>query len=222
MMHLLLDDFLGGGSNAATIACKLLGQRQKRSLPQWGPKPNTKKTHLIENVLQFVLCQGTALDVFDRSQLLGHALAILLPHRCHSLLGQLLLDARLVAQIGLGADDQARDAGAVVVHFGEPFLADVFERGGGGDGEADEEDVGLGVGEGAQAVVVFLAGCVEEAESVGLVSDPGVVRNRSRDRWSWARVVCRPPAESGRTAQRRARPRPRGTLLGNAQLSTCL
>jgi len=60
----------------------------------------------------------------------------------------------------------------VVVNFGEPFLADVFEGGRGCDGEADEEDVGLGVGEGAEAVVVFLASGVEEAEGVGFVADP--------------------------------------------------
>jgi hypothetical protein len=60
-----------------------------------------------------------------------------------------------------------------VVDFGEPFLADVLEGGGAGDAEAHEEDVGLRVGEGAETVIVFLAGGVEEAEGVGLVTDPG-------------------------------------------------
>lgn len=70
------------------------------------------------------------------------------------------------------ADDEAWNAGAVVVHLGKPLLADVLERCGGCDAEADEEDVGLGVGEGAKAVVVFLSGCVEQAEGVGFVADP--------------------------------------------------
>ncbi|KFY37366.1 hypothetical protein V494_04780, partial [Pseudogymnoascus sp. VKM F-4513 (FW-928)] len=107
---------------------------------------------------------GRALDVFHGAQLLGHALAVLATHGAHLLLHQLLADAGVVAEIGLGADDEAGDAGAVVVHFGEPLFAHVFEGGGGGDGEADEEDVGLGVGEGAETVVIFLSGGIEEAE----------------------------------------------------------
>jgi hypothetical protein len=48
------------------------------------------------------------------------------------------------------------------MYFGKPFLSDVLEGGRGGDGEADEEDIGLGIREWAQAVVIFLSGCVEE------------------------------------------------------------
>lgn len=60
----------------------------------------------------------------------------------------------------------------MVVHFGEPLLADVLEGGGGCDAKTDEEDVGLRVREGPEPVVVFLAGGVEEAERVGFVADP--------------------------------------------------
>ena len=61
--------------------------------------------------------------------------------------GVLLVVALLLrwAQIELGTDNQAGDAGAVVVDFGEPLLADVLEGSGRDDGEADEEDIGLGV-----------------------------------------------------------------------------
>ena len=103
------------------------------------------KAYLIENILQLVLRQGTALDVLDSTQLLSHALAILFPHGGHLLLGKLLPDAAVVPQIDLGADNEAGNAGAVVVNLGEPLLANVFERGGGCDAKADEEDIGLGV-----------------------------------------------------------------------------
>jgi hypothetical protein len=61
--------------------------------------------------------------------------------------GVLLVIALLLrwAQIELGTDNQARDARAVVVDFGEPLFADVLKGSRRDDGEADEEDVGLGV-----------------------------------------------------------------------------
>ncbi len=136
-------------------------------------KKEKKATHLIKDILQLILRQRRALDILDGPQLLGHALPILLANRLHALLGQLLPHLRVFAQIDLGADDEAGHPGAVVVDFGEPFLAHVLEGGGGGDAEADEEDVGLGVGEGAETVVVFLTGGVEEAERVWFVADPG-------------------------------------------------
>jgi hypothetical protein len=130
-------------------------------------------THLIKNILQLILRQRRALHILNSTQLLRHPLAILPPNRAHLLLRQLIAHAGVVAQIGLGADDEAGDAWAVVVDFWEPLFAHVLEGGGGGDGEADEEYVGLGVGEGAESVVIFLSGGVEEAEGVGLVADPG-------------------------------------------------
>jgi hypothetical protein len=130
---------------------------------------------LIEDILQLVLRQRRALHVLDRTKFLRHALAVLLPNGLHLRLRQLLAHLRVVTEIGLCADDQAGDAGAVVVDFGEPFLADVLEGGGAGDAEAHEEDVGLRIGEGTEAVIVFLAGGVEEAQGVGLVADPGEI-----------------------------------------------
>lgn len=87
-------------------------------------------SYLVKHILQLILRQSTALDVLDRTQVLGHSLTILSPHRCHLLLGQLLLYAGIVSQIDLCADNEAGDAGAVVMDLGEPFFADVFERGG--------------------------------------------------------------------------------------------
>ena len=130
-------------------------------------------TNLIENILQLVLRQGTTFHILHRPQILRHPLPILLPDRLHTLLGQLIFHARIVTQICLSADDQARHARAVVVHFGEPFLTHVLEGGRRGDAEADEEDVSLRVGERAQPVIVFLAGGVEEAECVGFIANPG-------------------------------------------------
>jgi len=60
----------------------------------------------------------------------------------------------------------------MVMYFWKPFLAYVFERGRGGDREANEEDIGLRVRERAQAVIVFLTRCIEEAQSVWFISNP--------------------------------------------------
>ena len=60
----------------------------------------------------------------------------------------------------------------MVVDFGEPFLADVLEGGRRGDRKADEEDVGLRVGQGTQTVVILLTGGIEQAQGVGLITDP--------------------------------------------------
>lgn len=104
-----------------------------------------RHSYLVKHVLEFVLRQSTALDVLHSAQVLCHALTVLLPHRLHLLLGQLLPYTRVISQINLCSDNEARYARAVVVDLGEPFLADVFERCGGGDAEADEEDIGLWV-----------------------------------------------------------------------------
>lgn len=91
----------------------------------------------------------------------------------HLLTGELLTNTGVIAQIRLGADDQAGDTRAVVVDFGEPFFANVLKRGGRGDGEADEEDIRLRVGQRAQPVVVLLSSSIEEAERIRFIADPG-------------------------------------------------
>jgi hypothetical protein len=136
-------------------------------------------SYLIEHVLELVLRQRRALDVLDCAQLSRHPLAVLALDRRHPLLGQLVLDRVVFPQIDLRADNQTRHARAMVVHLGEPLLTDVLERGGRRHGEAHKEDVGLGVREGAQAVVIFLSGGVEQAEGVGLITDPCTVSSRS-------------------------------------------
>ena len=129
-------------------------------------------TYLVKNILQLVLGQGTALDVLNRTEFFGHALSIFPAHGGHLLLGQLVPDTGIVSQIDLGADNEARDARAVVVDLREPLLADVLEGSGGGDTEANEEDIGLRVRERSQSVVIFLTGCIEKSEGVGLIANP--------------------------------------------------
>lgn len=104
-----------------------------------------KPTDLIEHVLELVLSQRGALDVFDSSQILRHAIAVLLSYGLHLLLGQLLSYARVIAQVSLGSYDQAWNSRAVVMDLGEPFLADVFEGSRRCDGETDEEHISLRV-----------------------------------------------------------------------------
>lgn len=137
-----------GGSSWARVVLvqqRLPGEGSRVSGGGSGRLPAAFGTHLIEDILELVLRQSTALNVFDRAQLLRHPLAVLFPHRLHLLLLQLRHHLLVVPQVHLRADYQARDAGAVVVHLGEPFLADVFERGRRRDAEAHQEDVGLWV-----------------------------------------------------------------------------
>ena len=96
----------------------------------WKRRQKWDISYLVKDVLQLVLCQSRALDVLDGTELLGHAVTVFLADGLHLLAGQLLTDIGVIAQIGLGADNKAGDTGAVVVHFGEPFFADVLERGG--------------------------------------------------------------------------------------------
>lgn len=84
-------------------------------------------THLIKDILELELCQGTALDVLNGAQFLGHPLAILLPDRRHLLLRKFLANTRVIAKIDLSANDQARHARAMVVDLREPLLANVLE-----------------------------------------------------------------------------------------------
>lgn len=88
------------------------------------------------------------------------------------MLGQFLTDAGLVAQIGLGADNQAGNAGAMVTNFGEPLLTNVLERRGRGNGETDQEDISLRVRERAETVVVFLTSGIEQSKGVRLIANP--------------------------------------------------
>lgn len=165
------DFFFGAGSRAATIAWAVsIGY----------VKPGRAK-YLIKNILQLVLSQGRALDVFDSTQILGHTVTVLLANGLHFLSGKLLPHTRVIAQIGLGTDDQAGNTGAVVVDFREPLLANVFKGRRGGDGKADQEDIGLGVGERTETVVILLTGGIEEAQGVGFVTDP---RENSISRYS--------------------------------------
>jgi hypothetical protein len=86
--------------------------------------------YLIEDILQLVLCQSGTLDIFHCAEFLGHAITVFFANRLHLLAGELIPNARIVAQISLGANDQAGDTGAMVVDFGEPLFPHVLEGGG--------------------------------------------------------------------------------------------
>lgn len=132
-----LPSFLvAGGSSAATIAYNHV---------KFGKLQSQDSAYLIEHILELVLCQSRALNVLDRAKLPCHSLAIFPLHRRHPLLRQLVLDGIVFPQIDLCADNQARDTGAVVVYFGEPFLAYVLEGCRRCNREADEEDICLRV-----------------------------------------------------------------------------
>jgi hypothetical protein len=153
-----------------SLSKQFLGPNQGRGRPVQERKEGIP--YLIKHILELILRQGRALDVLDGAELLGHALARLSRYGPHLLPGKLLDDMGVVAQVDLRADDEARHARAVVVHFWEPLLAHVLERRRRRDAEAHQEHVRLRVRQRAEPVVVFLAGRIEEAEGVGFVTDP--------------------------------------------------
>lgn len=130
-----------------------------------------KKTNLIEDILQTLLCQRRTLYVLHASLLLRPPLSLQLRDRLLLHPPELFLHGRVVAQIFLCADEDDGDAGTVVLHLGDPLLADILERRVRRDAEAHQEDVCLRVGQRSQSVVIFLTGCVEQTECVRVVAD---------------------------------------------------
>ena len=83
--------------------------------------------YLVEDILQLILCQGRTLDVFNSAKFLSHPVTVFLADGGHLLAGELVPHTGIIAQIGLGADDQAGNTGAVMVDFREPLFADVLK-----------------------------------------------------------------------------------------------
>lgn len=65
----------------------------------------TNPTHLVKNILEFILGQSGAFDIFDGAQFLGHPVSIFLTNGLHLLPRKLFAHSRIVAQISLGAHD---------------------------------------------------------------------------------------------------------------------
>ena len=108
-------------------------------------RPSSSSAYLVKHVLELILRQRRAFDILDCAKILRHLLAVLPLDGCHPLLCQLVFYRVVFPEIHLRADYQARHAGAMVMHLGEPFLADVLKGGGRSHGKADQEDVGLRV-----------------------------------------------------------------------------
>lgn len=104
---------------------------------EWNRQGEGDMTYLIKDILELVLGQRRAFNIFHCAQLPCHLLTILFTHWLHALLRQLLLYARILAKIGLRTNDQAWYPRAMVMHFWEPLFADVFERSRGSNREAD-------------------------------------------------------------------------------------
>lgn len=129
--------------------------------------------YLIKHILELVLCQSGTLHVFHGAKFLCHAITVFLPDGLHLLAGELVPNTRIVAQIGLCANNQAGDTRTVVVNLGEPLFPHVLKGGGGGDGEANKEDISLRVGERAQTIIILLTGSIEQTQRVRFIADPG-------------------------------------------------
>lgn len=103
----------------------LIRQKKKKERKKRKFFPNT--TYLVKHIFELVLRQRTALDVFNRAEVLRHTLTVLSADGGHLLLGKLLSDAGVISQIDLSSNNEAGNARAVVVNLREPLLANVFE-----------------------------------------------------------------------------------------------
>jgi len=139
------------------------------SLPdRWFQRSHNR---LVEHVFQALLRQRRALYILDGTELSCETFACLVPDRALLLLRELFDNSMVVAQIHLGADNETRDTGAVVVDLREPLLLDIFVRGGRRDAEADEKDVCLRIREWAKTIVILLTGSIKQAQSVRFVAN---------------------------------------------------
>ena len=100
---------------------------------------------LVEDVLQSFLRESAALHVAHGVDLLLSLARRLLRHHAQTLGRQLSLHALVVTKIALGADQDDRDAGSVVLDLRPPLRLHVVERVGGDDAEADQENISLRV-----------------------------------------------------------------------------
>lgn len=65
----------------------------------------------------------------------------------------------IVVRTNLGADEQVRDTGCILLQLRHPFLTHILETGRVYHREADEEDVGHWVGQRPETVIVLLEEC---------------------------------------------------------------
>lgn len=105
-----------GGSRAATIASSKTFFNCKSAQNTISSRPSSARRTKART--HSLLRQCRALDVLDRSQLARKSLSRLGRHGPLLLPRELLEHGRVVAEIDLGTDDEARDAGAVVVNLG--------------------------------------------------------------------------------------------------------
>jgi hypothetical protein len=116
MVHLLFffcADCCGRGLRTALEAVSWVVRGSSRYAPDG----------LVEDALQVALCQGGALEVLLRLDLLGHHDRLLVLDGRHLLLPQRLLGALVVSQVELGADEDDGHPRRVMVDLGVPLGA---------------------------------------------------------------------------------------------------
>ena len=102
-------------------------------------------SHLVEYIFKLVLCKRGAFHILHCAQILCHTLPILFTYWLHSLLSKLITNAGIIAEIRLGADDEARHSRAVMVYFRKPLLTNVLKRCRRSYAKADKEHICLGI-----------------------------------------------------------------------------
>jgi len=141
-----------------------------------GSGSNDSSNSFIENVFQTFLRERRALHVLDRLDLFGHRVSLFGGDGRKLLLGEAVEGFLVLSHIEFGSDQNHGCVGAMVLNFGHPFRANVFERSGRDDRETDEEDVGLRIGEGSESIVIFLSSSIPETKIDRFVIDHDVRR----------------------------------------------
>jgi hypothetical protein len=88
---------------------------------------NAKNAHLIKHILQTLLRQSRTFDIFDSPEFSSEPFTLITSNWTLLLSSKFLYDLCVVPEIDLCPDDEARDAGTMVVDFWEPFFFDVFK-----------------------------------------------------------------------------------------------
>lgn len=119
---------------------------------------------LIKDVLEALLGECGALEERIGADGAGDLVALGGGHGLLAALGEALQLDGVLAEVHLAAAEDHVAAGGDALDLRGPAPLDVLQRGVVHDGVAQNEDVGLVVAQGAQALVVLLAGRVEELQ----------------------------------------------------------
>lgn len=84
----------------------------------------TTEKIVLRNIKYRILIRGGGSNILHGRQVLGELLTLLVANWCLALLGKLLNYGRVIPEIDLGPDNQARNTRTMMPNLGQPFLLD--------------------------------------------------------------------------------------------------